>query len=434
MKTRNTIWPSIFVCIVFCVCGFRLFWITHLYAVNIFIGDQWDVNVPTLFSPRSLWGIFSWQHGPHRQGLGGLLSLAIDPLFGWNAKAQGFVAAFLIAVAAALALWLKYRITGKFQAADGIIPLAFFTPVQYEQTVGVTNYAHGPVPLILLIAFCVALGERSFWKYPALGAINFLCIYTGFGFFLGFLAPFAIAFEGWNEKDARRRLAFRITVGFCIVSLLSFFTIGYTRASGVECLSGSRAHVLDLFLFSGFMFANAVGLKATRTLVPAVLVGGVLMLAVLVIFGYAVRRKQVVPATLIGFTLLFCAGTAYGRTCLGLAAAQGSRYVTYLLPAFIGSYLVALSMKNISARNGILVGLISVAVMSSARINRWDHAAMAELRRQRTEWKACYLSHHDIDSCDRVASTGIYYPGQPARTHLSEKLAFLQRRHLNLFE
>ena len=45
----------------------RMFFLISQYAVNIFYSDQWEFNDATLFQKHSLWQMFSWQHGPHRQ-------------------------------------------------------------------------------------------------------------------------------------------------------------------------------------------------------------------------------------------------------------------------------------------------------------------------------------------------------------------------------
>src|SRR5215211_6693108 len=49
--------------------GYRFFALINTYAVNLLFYDQWDFYNP-LFREQGLWDLFSYQHGPHRQGLG----------------------------------------------------------------------------------------------------------------------------------------------------------------------------------------------------------------------------------------------------------------------------------------------------------------------------------------------------------------------------
>src|ERR1041385_6167408 len=66
----------------------RLLWIVQTYSVNVFIGDQWVYNDPTLFHAQSVWSIFRWQSGPWRQGLGGVFAAIFGPLTHWNSRIE----------------------------------------------------------------------------------------------------------------------------------------------------------------------------------------------------------------------------------------------------------------------------------------------------------------------------------------------------------
>src|ERR1039458_5572426 len=92
------------VAIVFAALAFRLFRLTAQYSVNIFFWDQWDFNDATLFEHHSFWQIFRFQHGPHRQGLGGILAALVEPWFRWNSRTEAFLATAIVVVAG-LAMW-----------------------------------------------------------------------------------------------------------------------------------------------------------------------------------------------------------------------------------------------------------------------------------------------------------------------------------------
>src|SRR5690242_13573308 len=116
-------WELVAVLGVFAALSARLFTLISGYAVNVFFMDQWDFNEATLFEKHSLWAMFRWQHGPHRQGLGALLTYWIEPHFRWSSRADAFLAGAVVVLAAALALYLKYRIFGKLGIFDVCIPL-----------------------------------------------------------------------------------------------------------------------------------------------------------------------------------------------------------------------------------------------------------------------------------------------------------------------
>jgi hypothetical protein len=411
--------------VAFSLCAGRFFLLSYRYAVNVFVGDQWYFNEATVFHRASLLEMFRWQHGPHRQGLGGLLHGLLDPWFHWNSRMESFVAAGIIVLACALALWLKYRIAGKLQVSDAIIPLLFLTPVQYEVTIGVTNYAHGPLPLLLVVTLCLAWTLTESWlRWSLILLFNFLAVYTGFGLVLGVITPLAIVLEYFAQRrDVRGHLTAFI---IALLSLASFF-LGYYRNVAVECSSQVHSAV-HYFLFSGFMFANFAGVRATRELVPAILLGSALVVGFTLSLFVILKKRQMVPLILLSYSLAFALATAYGRTCMGLGAAEGSRYMTYLIPAFFAVYLFALSWNGIP-RMATLAAVSLLALLSGFSIHSADAAAMAHLHDGRSQWKACYLAQHDLLNCNRLTHATIYsYPDT-----LQNKLEFLEREHLNLY-
>lgn len=400
----------------------------------MFVGDQWDYNEPTLFHRQSVWAIFRWQSGPWRQGLGGLLSSWIGPLTCWNSRYDSFIAGGLIIAACLLALYLKFRVSGKLTAWDSLIPLFVLTPVQYETVVGATHFSHGPLPLLFVIAFCLAWTiRRSALKYAALLLITFICTYTGFGIFVGLLCPFAIALDMWTrrrEMQNSEKCASKVALALAGLSLASFL-IGYRFADGV-CPPHGLGSPVHYFLFAAFMFANFVGLKAPLALVSSILGGSGLLLFVLGVLLFAMRKRQIIPLVLISYSLLFAVGAAHGRMCLGLATAIGSRYMIYLMPAFLGIYLIMSGYDCIKDRvmRTVMLSLLTVlALLSSFTINSVDRRDMAAIRRLRIEWRQCYLAEHDLSRCNQKTGATMYsYPDR-----IQTKIDFVEAHRLNLF-
>src|SRR5208337_637173 len=88
----------------------RLFLLVDKYAVNIFFSDQWQFNNATVFERHTLWQIFTWQHCPHRQGVGGVLAKLMEPHFSWNSRTESFLIAGIVVAVMLFALLLKVRL------------------------------------------------------------------------------------------------------------------------------------------------------------------------------------------------------------------------------------------------------------------------------------------------------------------------------------
>lgn len=411
----------------------RLFWIVERYAVNILLGDQWVFDDATLFQKHSLLQIFRWQHGPHRQGLGGILSNFIGPLIRWNSRYEAFGIALALCIAAVLALWLKQRLFGKLQYSDVIIPLFFLTLSQYEVMLGPANPSHGPLPLLLFVIYCLALTiGNPLRRYGALLLANFFLIYTGFGLFAGFITP-VITFIEFTRTRKREAL---IATTIAVISLASFW-IGYHPNPAVDCFSPRLRNPFYYGLFVAFMMSSFAGTYPSYQLVPAILLGSGLLIVVVIVSGYFFVRyfRRGGPLTtvifaLLSYSLIFSVATAYGRVCLGLGAAQGSRYMTYLILCFLGLYLAAMSARVRLERNIFVVLLLVLAVRSSM-INSAEYAFIKNLSSKREAWKQCYLATGNISQCDLKTQFAICWTPEPS--DLQDKLNFLQRKHWNLY-
>src|SRR5215813_12566027 len=189
-------WQLVAVLAAFAALSARLFTLISRYAVNVFFMDQWDFNEATLFEKHSLWEMFRWQHGPHRQGLGAVLTYWIEPHFRWSSRADAFLAGAIVVLAAAVALYLKYRFFGELRVSDVCIPLIFLTPLQYEAVLITANLTQGPLPLLLLLAYAGAWTISSEnLRYALILILNFLAIHTGYCFFLGLITPLALGLD-----------------------------------------------------------------------------------------------------------------------------------------------------------------------------------------------------------------------------------------------
>ncbi|HZC24528.1 MAG TPA: hypothetical protein VE866_14395, partial [Candidatus Binatia bacterium] len=220
--------PAAVVAVAFAFFATRLFRLISQYAVNVFFSDQWDFNNATLFQKHSPWEIFTWQHGPHRQGIGGLFAKLVEPYFGWNSRTESFVVGGVIVVAAICALWLKKKLYGCFSFWDVLIPALIFVPAQYETLFITANFAHGPFPLLLILLYCLAWTcQNRAARYSLILIINFVTIYTGFGLLLGVLTPVLLILDYRSSPEEQLPVAFFI--GAILISLLSLgsFFVGY---------------------------------------------------------------------------------------------------------------------------------------------------------------------------------------------------------------
>jgi len=428
-----------FVFLVLAALAFRLFRLADRYAVNVFFHDQWDIHDATLFEQRSLWQIFRWQHGPHRQGLGGLFALLVEPWLSWNSHTEAFVAVSLVVMAAFCALYLKYRLFGSLSWTDAAIPIIILSPAQWDSLWTTVNFSHGSLPLLLIILYCLAWTWRNERVRPALiTLLNFAILYTGFGLFIGLLTPVLLVFDYRGELNrSRKAKAYWAACVIASLGSLGSFFVGYRSDPSSGCASLFSPSLKQYFWFMDLMYAHpfgarGIGLIASFTGAAVfALVAGVAVLSGKRLFSDTgtSRTVNLVLATLSMYTLAFCVFAAVGRTCIGLFAAHASRYSSYLELGVLSLYLCALAAPHPRWRAAAPIVLL-IALLPSLRVAPNDTLGMRKFSQAKAAWRACYLSTHDVAGCDRAF--GGVYPF-PENTHLKEKLDFLEETQQNLF-
>jgi len=423
----------------FIILAARLFRLTYRYAVNIFFWDQWVFNNAALFEKHSVWEMFDWQYGPHRLGLGPLISTLIEPRFDWNSRAQSFVACSIVVVAAGCALWLKKRLFGGISSYDVAIPLIYFSANQYESLFITSNLAHGPLPLLLVTLYCLAWTTPNvLLKYAIVLLLNFATIYTGFGLFLGFLTPLLLIsdYRVNRRTTASMWLYSAIALLIACASLVLFFH-GYTQQPAVSCFSLKLGRPLPYVWYMSILLANFFGIRSVGSF--ARMTGSLILLGLLWILKVTAVRisisaselwtQNAISATLVGFVLLFSANTAFGRLCLGVSSAQASRYTNYIALGVFGGYLYLVSMTPTKIRSGLLT-IAVLALLVTIPIRAEDRGTMRFFSEIKRNWKACWLAGGTIPECDKIA--GYKIEPEPD-TVLQQKMQFLKEHRENLY-
>lgn len=434
----------------------RLFSLVDAHAVNLPYYDQLDFY-EIFKTEASLWDVFRYQHGPHRQGLPFLGTQLLASLTDWNIRADAFYVTGYILTATALALGLRRRVAGPFTIADAAIPLLFLTPAQYGVFIHTPNASHGAGPLFFLMLFGLALtlpGRRA--RYTALVFLNFILLHTGFGFFAGAITPILLAIE--TVRDflrgglSRSRLALT-SLALSLVSVVIFFT-NYTSDGGLDRVRGTE----DWTLYPKYlaaMFANVLGLKNTSGAAPsfALFAGGLVTLALIVVACGAFyrlidslrnpesdqehqsRTRDVLAETcftLTAFTLLYAAATAFGRVHLGLSGAQSTRYVPLVVPGFLGAYMALQALPAPQIRRGISLFVMIALIAASFPMRESESRFMHRLSKSKRIWIATYLETGEVRAADKAAGLRVY-PFVGPRYRTAEKFAYLREHRLSFF-
>ncbi len=418
----------------------RLFSFISRYAVNLLFYDQLAFYSP-LFDHKNLWQIFSWQHGPHREGIGLVVTAILANATHWNSSADAFAAGVILSLALFCGLILKWRLFGFITFADITIPFIFLTLFQYEALVVVPNLSYGVFPLLLIMLYClVLLLGNQIKRYVLILVLNFLLIYTGFGVFIGPLTMVLLLIDIYQNRHRRKYLYIALIAFFLVlVSNLSFL-ISYHFDPAIPNFSFSVLYLLQYPFFVSMMLSAYWGWHVLVVGQPIAIIAGtfILLILVAVLFfrgrrllreGLYFDHKNLVIVILISYSLLFCFFTAVGRAPLGLQQAQVSRYLTLLIPAMLALYYHLQTIRNVKLRQLFLSTYFIMSVIGSLPISMINTLPLKNYN-DKINWKTCYLQYEDVNKCDQLTQFHIY----PVNNEdLQNKLSYLKEHHLNLF-
>jgi hypothetical protein len=401
----------------------RLFRLIDRYSVNILWWDNFNYYF-TLAGRWNYWERFTAQLGPHREGAGLLLSSVIAPLTRWNMRAEAFAVGVILVLALITCLVMKARAFRNLAWYDLIILSSLFLSAkQYEIWCITVNSSHCALPLLFLMLYCLGwtLPNRAI-KDAFILSINFLSIFTGFGFFLGLVTPVVFAIL----RNVR-----------AVVISLASLGLFFVHYKFDPANSGFR--LLDPRILK-FPEVVAIGLSHYFNFIAVPfneIFGYGIIALVLVVFIAHVRGvfsgkvQSIIAASLIGFTILYIVATVEGRISLGLYCLTSSRYIPLLTPGFLGAYL-SIPMMSKPILRGITIALaMMMALYAGGWVYSDDRGGMESSRRNKLTWIAAFQRTGDLDVADAAGEKPIYPHPRPA--DFEGQIEYLRVHRLNFF-
>lgn len=418
--------------------AWRLFAIANRYGVDVPFFDQWGYY-DAFFKAHSIWEIFAWQHGPHRQGIGFFLTWLINWATHWDQRAQSFLICGTACITALVALGIKKRVAGTLRWYDVILPLIILSPQQWEAVIGTPNVSHGAMPLLLILLSCAAWTIAKLpLRYASVLILDFLATFTGFGIFMGLVTPFLLLLallQAWRRRD-RHHVMLAGGAIVAAMAILAVFRVGYVFAPGVSNyrFPDPNWHLYPAFV--GMQFTMLCGIhqaSALNAYTGLALAGAAALtcsfLAWATITRPAEQPGRRIALLLLAFTLLFSINAAIGRLCLGLEAATNSRYFPLMAPALISACFLLTEISHPKSRN--LATALLLAIVLFASIPQRQVKEMLWYHDGKSAWVDAYRRTGNVVQADKAASF-VIYPNH-RKKNIEPRLQWLRDRQLSLF-
>ncbi len=407
-------------------------------AVNLPFQDQWDLLKP-MFAGAGPWACFDLQHGPHRQGLGGLVNWVLYNATGWDVRAEAWAGCVILALAALSAVALAWRLRGRLAWSDAAFPLLLMATVNWETMLLTANIAHGILPVLLTLGLALA------WTVPSaprraglLVAVGFFALFTGFAacafLVCGGLAVLRAVRPAAGDTRGARWL---VLAGFAVAVVL--FALGYVWQPAVPNWRFPVDRISDYPRFLALMYASLAGWREISA--GSLAIGGGALALVLAAFAWALhgvwRRTSAAAAPVLlltGTALVYGAFTAVGRLPAGIEAAFMWRYLPLLLPGIVG---VALAAEAWAASLSPALRLLPGMAVLGAALVVWGNfkpdryaAIVADGKRL---WIKSYLETRDLAAANRRSDFFVYRADEDG-AWLGARLRWLEERKLTFFK
>ncbi|MEP7343156.1 MAG: hypothetical protein ABI977_35855, partial [Acidobacteriota bacterium] len=366
------------------------------------------------------------------------------------------------------ALWLKRRLFGKLVVYDIAIPMIVLTTAQFQTFAGPVSSAPTAFPMLLIVLYCLAWAvERALLRNALVLLFNFLLVYTGYGLFMGGVTIALLAIECWRRRAEKRGLAILgLALAVALLTVVSFL-VDYDLDHFHTSVQQHGAPAWEYPLFASLMFGRFVRLNPGGinwlTYVAALCGIGLFVLLVLALLIHLQRlcyrtgsvsdliprdghapecsgrsrspfcndRVSLVIVILLGYGLLFAMSTAMGRAAMGLNGSQSSRFVTLMIPAFLGLYFYLLTLDGWKFQRHCLLVFLILLVPGHLPLNLGEDHPASSFSRPKREWRDCYLRTEDFEKCEAMSEFKLL-PAEPP-DELRKKFDYLKQHKLNLF-
>lgn len=423
----------------------KMFLLVDRFAVNLIFLDQFDFMIP-LFPPNNVWTMFSIQHGPHRQGLGELITWIVTRLSGWNTRAEAFTIMGTLWICLPLVLLLKRKLFGCFHLMDVVIPIIVLNKYQWEQFINTPNISHSVLPLLLVFLYTLSwLISNKPLRYAAVLTVNFLLLFTGFGVFMGMVTLGIFILELIVSLFRNRSYVIYSIVGLMgVLFSLRVFAKGYVFQSAVDCFELNWSQVLNYPSFVAMMLAKFSGFGLIQDDLLPLFVGRFLFIAFLAMLLWHAWKylrdpfrsdpSSKIIVILIGFSLIFAFSTAAGRICVSLSSSQNTRYMTLLIPGFVGMLFGIYKIPAPKVAFVLYLVLTFLLLRTLLPFPQTEQASIHSYHNVKESWKACYLELGDFEQCNQRSGFDIYPPYPGYKERIDQELDFLKQNHLNLYQ
>lgn len=414
-------------------------WLVLSFSTNLLFNDQWDFFTP-LFEGQGLDSMFFRQHGEHYEGVGLIVTSILYGHSGWDTRLDSASILFFLLLALSAAFFLNKLIFKKTGWHDIILPLLFLSSRNREAVLLSPNLSYSAMMLLLLTIYCLAWTIKPrYHRYFAVGVLNFLLMFSGYGLFIAPITLILLFLDGFRaiKKDKKRLEPLGLPIlafAFSCILFIKNYALQYSAAC-FDILNLPAANYLKYVLrMLGGAFNITVENSGSITYLPAGITLTLLIFTIVKSFKDIIKCGQDfdrIVFILTCFTACFIFATSIGRACLDLP--HSHRYFIYIVPGLLGLFFYM--KKNLQGKLKPLFTITLIILLSLDTIHLFsdpDHDNIIVFQKSKAKWKKCYLSTENIQYCNNQTILKIH--PNPDSVNMDKKMTWFKKNKLNLYK
>jgi hypothetical protein len=123
--------------------------------------------------------------------------------------------------------------------------------------------------------------------------------------------------------------------------------------------------------------------------------------------------------------------TAFGHAGMGLNVSQSSRFVTLVIPGYLGFYFHLLTLKYRRLRTVSLIAFLVLLTPGHLPLRLGESHPASYFSRNKRLWKDCYLQSEDYQKCENLSEYKLLPAYLPKV--VKSKFEYLKQRRLSFF-
>jgi len=418
--------PGIAVMFFSFLLSIKLICFVKLHAVNLLFSDHWTYLKP-LFDDSGAWERFNYQHGPHRQGLGFLISGWLMQISNWNTNLDSYFIGVVLCFSNILLLLLFRTLRGKFIWSDILCPLLILSPIHYETILLAPNSSHSIIPLFLIIASCLGfIIKNQLYASMYLLLSGFLLVYTGFGLFAGLLLLSYLAAKALHKAIEKENTFFNCRIFFLSLAPPFAYFWSYNMQFATYDFSLEPPASIQYVEFICFLWAGVFQIRPPY----AFRFGAILLLTLLVSTLFLFKEfyktrdgKYLIPLYLIVSSLIYTIAVSTGRIQTGANFAQGSRYMSLPMLGIFGSYIF-LNSISINWLKTSSSSILLIFSLNDVFLDKTHTEVLEGFQSMKRQFLVAYSPDKSLAQVQ--TDSGVLIPGAT-----EEQFYFLQKRGLH---